>query len=99
MSHLSMVFLTVYPRYTSDEEVGSLMTKEWVGVERPSKGQKTPLWHAITDNKRSDASRTTTFVVSAWGETIGVAVCRAIVLSHCGKTVSVPRELLASLVV
>lgn len=30
----------------------------------------------------------------AWGETIGVAVCRALVLSRLGLTVDVPDELL-----
>ena len=84
----------VYPRFTSDSEVGELMTKECIGVERPSKGQTVPLWRAITDKKTQTKYQSRFEVVSAYGETLGVAVCRAIVLSRCGSTVDVPEELL-----
>lgn len=86
----------VYPRYTADSEVGSLMAAEWVSVERPSRGQKTPMWRAVTDSKRPSKSHIFNAVASAYGETIGVAVCRAIVLSRCGDTVDVPEQLLAT---
>lgn len=85
----------VYPRYTSDSEAGELMSSEWIGVERPSRGQKTPVWRAIADSKvPTKPHEYCGGVVSAWGETLGVAVCRALVLSRLGVTVDVPDELL-----
>jgi len=85
----------VYPRYTSDSEAGELMSSEWIGVERPSRGQKTPVWRAIADSKvPTKPHEYCGGVMSAWGETIGVAVCRALVLSRLGVTVDVPDQLL-----
>ena len=85
----------VYPRYTSDSEAGELMSSEWIGVERPSRGQKLPVWRAIADSKvPTKPYEYCGEVMSAWGETIGVAVCRALVLSRLGVTVDVPDELL-----
>lgn len=85
----------VYPRYTSDAEAGELMASEWIGVERPCKGQKPPVWRAIADSKiPTKPHEFCGGVVSAWGETIGVAVCRALVLSRIGVAVDVPEELL-----
>ena len=84
----------VYPRYTSDEEAGALMSSEWIGVESPSRGQKTPLWRAISDSKvPTKPFEICGGVVSAWGETLGVAVCRALVLSRLGVNVDLPEEL------
>lgn len=85
----------VYPRFTSEQEVGELMSAEWIGVERPSRGQKTPVWRAIADSKvPTKPHEFCGGVVSAWGETLGVAVCRALVLSRIGVMVDVPDELL-----
>lgn len=85
----------VSPRYASDDEVGALMSSEWIGVERPSKGQVRPVWRAIADSKiHTKPHEATGGVVAAWGETIGVAVCRVLVLSRLGETVDVPDELL-----
>jgi hypothetical protein len=86
----------VYPRFTSDSEAGELMASEWVSAERPSKGQSTPTWRAVTDSKRPEKPHVFNQVASATGESLGVAVCRAIVLSHCGDTVDVPEQLLAA---
>lgn len=86
----------VYPRFTDDSEVGALMTAEWVSVERLCKRQTTPTWRAVTDNKRPEKPRTFNSVASAHGESLGVAVCRAIVLSRCGNTVDIPEQLLAA---
>lgn len=86
----------VAPTYTSNDDVGELMNSQWVGVERPSKGQKTPLWRAITDIKVKNIDGLNS-VADAWGETIGLAVCRAIVVSHFGKTVDIPEELVSTL--
>lgn len=80
----------VYPRFTDDSEAGPLMASEWVSVERPSGGQKPPVWRAVTDSKRKELNWT----VSAHAQSLGVAVCRAIVLSRCGESVEVPEELL-----
>lgn len=85
----------VYPRFTSDAEAGELMSSEWIGVERPSRGQKTPVWRAIADSKvPTKPHEFCGGVVSAWGDTLGVAVCRVLVLSRLGQTVDVPEELL-----
>lgn len=85
----------VYPRFTSEQEVGALMSAEWIGVERPSRGQKKPVWRAIADSKvPTKPHEFCGGVVSAWGETPGVAVCRALVLSRIGVMVDVPDELL-----
>lgn len=84
----------VYPRYTDDSEAGPLMSVEWVGVERPSKGQTIPLWRAVTDSKIPPKPHEFQGVVAASGETLGIAVCRAIVLSRCGKVVDIPDQLL-----
>lgn len=85
----------VYPRYTSEEEVGTLISSEWISVERPSRAQKTPLWRAIADSKvPTKPHEFCGGVVAAWGGTLGVAVCRALVLSRLGVTVDVPDELL-----
>lgn len=89
----------VYPRYTSEHEAGELMSAEWIGVERPSRGQKTPLWRAIADSKMPTKPHEFCGVVSAWGESLGVAVCRALVLSRIGMTVDVPDELVLQTVV
>lgn len=86
----------VYPRFTSDSEAGELIATQWVSVERPSKGQITPVWRAETQQKRIKTTQALKWVVSATGESLGVAVCRAIVLSNCGETVDVPEELLRS---
>ena len=86
----------VYPRFTSDSEVGELMSLEWVSVERPSKGQSIPTWRAVTDSKRPEKPHVFNAVASATGESLGVAVCRAIVLSRCGVTVDVPQQLLVA---
>jgi hypothetical protein len=86
----------VYPRYTDDSEVGSLMSSEWIGVDRPSSGQATPMWRAITNNKVARGSQVFDPVKDAWGETIGIAVCRALVLSRVGPTIDVPDILLSS---
>lgn len=86
----------VYPRYTDESEVASLMASEWIGVDRPSRGQTPPQWRAITDNKAPADPRRYKPVVSAWAESIGVAVCRALVLSRLGNEVEVPQELLDS---
>lgn len=84
----------VYPRFTSEQEVGELMSAEWIGVERPSRGQRTPVWRAIADSKvPTKPHEFCGGVVSAWGETLGVAVCRALVLSRIGVMVDVPDEL------
>lgn len=85
----------VYPRYTDDSEAGVLMASEWIGVERPSNGQTPPQWRAVTDNKTAPDSMRFNPVVSAWGASLGMAVCRALVLSRIGKTVDVPDELMA----
>jgi hypothetical protein len=84
-----------YPRFTDDSEAGKLMASELVGAERPSKGQVKPMWRAVTDNKCKKRPESFNFV-SATGESLGVAVCRAIVLSHCGEAVDVPEELLSA---
>lgn len=85
----------VYPRFTSDAEAGELMSSEWIGVERPSRGQKTPVWRAIADSKvPTKPHEFCGGVVSAWGDTLGVAVCRALVLSRVGVIVDVPDDLL-----
>lgn len=85
----------VYPRFTADEEAGVLIASEWIGVERPSRGQKTPAWRAIADSKEpTKVHEVCGGVVAAWGETLGVAVCRALVLSRLGVAVDVPDELL-----
>lgn len=86
----------VYPMFTSDSEVGELMSSEWVSVERPSRGQRIRTWRAVTDSKRPEKPLVLSWVASAAGESLGIAVCRAIVLSHCGDTVDVPEQLLAS---
>lgn len=72
------------------------MASEWVSVERPSKGQSTPTWKAVTDRKRPEKPHVFNPVAAARGESLGVALCRAIVLSHCGDTVDVPDQLLAA---
>jgi hypothetical protein len=85
----------VYPRYTSDSEAGELMASEWIGVERPCRGQSPPVWRAIADSKvPTKPHEYCGGVMSAYGETIGVAVCRALVLSRLGVTVDIPEELL-----
>lgn len=85
----------VYPSYTDDSEVGALMSSEWIGVERPCRGQKPPVWRAIADSKiPTKPHEFSGVVVDALGETPGVAVCRALVMSRIGVTVDVPDELL-----
>lgn len=84
----------VYPRYTEDVEAVALMRQEWIGVDRPSNGQATPLWRAITDSKiKPRSAKPCTPVVSAFGGTIGLAVCRALVASRLGMMVDVPENL------
>ena len=83
----------VYPRYASDDEAVALMTQEWIGVDRPSRGQTTPLWRAVTDSKLKRGTGHFEPVVSAFGGTIGLAVCRALGASRLGAEVDVPAEL------
>lgn len=86
----------VYPRYTDDTEAVVLMSQEWIGVDPPSGGQVTPLWRAITDSKSKPSPREYKPVVAAFGGTIGLAVCRALVASYFGDVVDVPDELLSA---
>jgi hypothetical protein len=78
--------------FTSEAQVGTLMSEYWVGVERPSKGQKVPLWRAIADTEQSLLSpfNKMNSVVSSNAETIGAAVCRAIVKAKLGTSVELP---------
>ena len=85
----------VYPRYTDDTEAVGLMASEWIGVDRPSKGQTPPQWCAVTDNKGAPDPKWFKPVVSASAESLAVAVCRALVLSHIGEAVDIPDQLLA----
>lgn len=84
----------VSPRYLDDSEVGELMSSEWVGVERPSKGQSTPVWRAVTDNKSKRNPSVFRPVVDAFGETLGISVCRVIVKSYKGDVIDIPNELI-----
>lgn len=72
----------VYPRYTSDEEVGELIAKRRVSVERPS-ARTQGLWRAAAD--RLDGKE-----VAVTGKTLGEAVCRVLVLARLGPTVTIP---------
>lgn len=80
----------VYPNFTNDSEVGALMSAHWISVERPSHGQTPPRWRAVTESKMPKRPFIFNGVVSVYGETLGVAVCRAIVLSYLGNNVDIP---------
>lgn len=82
-----------YPRFTDDAEIGPLMASEWVGVDRPSKGQNPPVWRAITDVKyKKKYGDSLVTVVSAYDPSLAIAVCRAIVMSRLGEVVELPDE-------
>jgi len=85
----------VHPNYTDDAEAVELMQQQWIGVERPSRGQKTPVWQALTESKMKPKPLQP--VVSAFGVSIGIAVCRALVLSHFGDTIEIPDEVMAKI--
>ena len=80
----------VYPRYTDDTEAGDLIASYWISVERPSKGQQTPSWRVVTDSRRKVASYEFNGPVVAHGPTLGIAVCRVLVIAHFGQKVEIP---------
>lgn len=85
----------VYPNFENQNGADELIESEWIGLERPSKGQKTPLWRAITDSKQKPGpGQSPTAVVSAWGATHSLAVARVLVISHLGPVVDIPAELM-----
>lgn len=84
----------VYPNYTSDSEAGELMASEWISAERPTKGQSTPMWRTVMESKKPEKPYSPNGPVVGWGETLGVAVGRAIVLSYIGDKVDIPKELI-----
>lgn len=84
----------VYPNFESPQESAEIAEREWIGLMRPSKGQKTPQWQAITDSKmKQQASRNDYGVVSAWAPTSHLATARVFVISKLGAEIEVPKEL------
>ena len=87
-----------YPIFESPFQVAELIEREWIGLERPSKGQKAPMWRAITDRRFKKKLRpgdSDVLVVDAWGETSFLAVARVFVMSRLGACVTIPAELAA----
>jgi len=83
----------VEPLYIEDVAAVKLMTDDWIGVDRPSNGQTPPVWTAITNSKKpADSRELTTGVVIAHAETLGTAVCRALVLSRHGTEIDIPEQ-------
>lgn len=74
----------VYPRYTSDEEVGELIAKHKVSVERPS-ARNNGAW-------RATMAGTDGVDHIALGKTLGEAVCRVIVLCRLGTEITLPER-------
>jgi hypothetical protein len=61
--------------------------KDWIGCERPSRGQTPPIWRAITDYKGPREQHRAYGPVSQYGETYLIAVTRCKVASHFGAEV------------
>lgn len=88
----------------TDQEAVETVIREWITLERPSKGQTVPMWRAIADTKTMNARRRSQpmlpgmtpvehTVVSAWGETYALAAMRAFAMSFLGEVAFVPEEL------
>jgi hypothetical protein len=83
----------VSPLFTHEDQMHELMVRHWVGLERPSKHHKSPMWRAVTDAHLTDeqvASGAVARVVSASDARPSVAVCRAIIKAHLGDELDAP---------
>ncbi len=83
----------------SDEEAAKLIGMHWIGLDRPSKGQSPPQWHAMADfqGRSGGAGEMSHLVVSSWSTDMPSAVFRAFVKSRFGEKVDVPDELLSTI--
>lgn len=75
-----------YAPSTDWVQSGQIIEKNWIGLDRPSNGQTTPVWRGIVNNsaKMFGIFRP---VVDAWGETALIAAMRAYVTSKYGDEV------------
>ncbi len=65
-----------------------IIDRDWIGLDRPSRGQTVPMWRAIRDNAAPVLGASLRQrVVQAWGETALIASMRAKVASHYGDEV------------
>lgn len=73
---------------TNGGDADPLIEQHWIGVNRPSKGQKTPLWCAIADNAAPRrGAQLYQPVVAQWGETHRIAAMRCFVAMYHGEEV------------
>lgn len=83
----------VSPDFESAADAGEIIHREWIGLDRPSKGQTPPLWRAITDTKTEPRPGQFRGVSVAWGVTPFLAAMRALVLSRVGEKIQIPEQL------
>lgn len=76
-----------------DDEAGHVMDKHWIGVERPSAGQKPPVWRALADYRGKKDPFRYVGVVSAHAPDRRTAIFRCLVKSIFNEKVSVPEQL------
>jgi hypothetical protein len=69
------------------EQCVELITRHWIGIERPSRGQTPPMWRALCDVPADVTPRPMNMVVDAYGEIMPVAAMRAFVKSRFDDTV------------
>lgn len=85
----------VYPDFEDPAEAAQMAEREWISLERPSRGQKTPMWRAITDEKgrKLGPGECRLGVVDAWALTSYLAIARVFIVSRLGPFIDVPSEL------
>jgi len=77
-----------------DSEASEAMDKHWIGVERPSRGQKPPVWRALADYRGKRDPLRYVGVVCADSPDRRTAIFRCLVKSIFNDKVGVPKQLL-----
>lgn len=79
-------------------EAVQAIKRRFIGIDRPSDGQKAPTWRAVADFKGKQKPFAPTWVVSASAKTLETAVFRCVVKSVFNETMKVPVALMQELV-
>lgn len=83
----SQIDIETFSPTTDGALASAIIDEKWIGIERPSRGQKTPVWRAIKDSEMK--VRVGDFahrVVSATGPNHVIAALRALVKGVYGDT-------------
>lgn len=73
---------------TNGQQGQDIIEGDWIGLERPSRGQTPPVWRAVMDNAAPRiGTQVHQIVVDAWGPTALIAAMRCKVASVYGDNV------------